>query len=152
MGPDGYWRGQPNSEEYTVRRKWVERVMHEFALTPDRYCFATRSDARLPRYYTQEQDALSLRWDEADTMWCNPTWSDWWLVVTGKVKGEWPRGVKIYCGKMYCDELLCAPEGLMFRVVQILHRLARHAGVDRLHCRVPETFCLAACEGTEAPW
>ena len=80
--------GSANSEEYGVRRKWVERVMHEFAVTPDRDCFATGGNARFPRYYTQEQDALSLRWDESETMWCNPPWTEWPKVADKILRGK----------------------------------------------------------------
>ena len=63
------------TEEYTVRQEWVKPIQDEMATTPDRDCFATRANARFPKFYTKEQDALKQEWDPQKVLWCNPPWS-----------------------------------------------------------------------------
>lgn len=51
----------------------------DFALLHARFAFtvdaaATDANARLPRYWTAEQDALSLPW-AGERVWCNPPYS-----------------------------------------------------------------------------
>ena len=99
-------------------------------------CLATRHwvpkrERRNSRPRRHQRTVMDEEWDLMYGQ--SPTWKEWWMIVTGKEKGEWPRGIKIYCGKMYCDEQLCVPEGLMLRVVQALHRAAGHIGVDILY-------------------
>ena len=54
----------------------------------------------------------------------------WVQTVTGEV--DWPRDYKVHRSKMYYQEKLCVPTGLVHEVLRIHHEWVGHVGNDRL--------------------
>lgn len=72
------------SEQYAVRAHWVKRIISQFNLDPSicRDCFATPTNRRFDRFWTEEDDALAQEWSPAEIRWCNPPWSLWSRVAS----------------------------------------------------------------------
>lgn len=73
----------------------------DFAVWQQRFAFsidvaASDENAKLPRYFTAEQDALRLSW-AGERVYCNPPYSDIepWLE---KAHGEWLLSGRVYGG------------------------------------------------------
>ena len=65
------------SEEYTVRWHFFRDICQHLGLTPTLDCFATHNNARCPKHFTEEQDALKMEWSRDEVLWMNPPWSLW---------------------------------------------------------------------------
>ena len=81
-------RGSPNTEEYTVRKAWVNKVLSVLGVMPDRDAFATVENARFPKWYTASDDALLQEWDPTEILWCNPPWTLWPRVASKILAGR----------------------------------------------------------------
>ena len=60
------------SDEYTIRSHYYELVTQRLGMDPERDCFATPTNARCGKYFTESQDALRQDWDPAEVLWLNP--------------------------------------------------------------------------------
>ena len=69
-------------------------------------------------------------WNEAYMH--SATWSKVWLRVRSFDAGDWPAGYKVYDNKLYWEEALCVPEGIVEDLVVEYHRVTGHIGRDRL--------------------
>ena len=61
-----------STETYVVRKEFYEEFCPRLGLKPDRDCFASPEVSQCEKYFTVEQDALSRRWDQRETLWVNP--------------------------------------------------------------------------------
>lgn len=66
-----------NSDEWTTPDKFFDQLDAEFGFTID--VAATKENAKVGRYFTQEEDGLKQNWG-GHRVWCNPPYSgivDW---------------------------------------------------------------------------
>ena len=68
-------------EDYTVKRKFVQKIEARFGVQIDRDCFASSQNARCEKYFTKKENALLQKWDNGEVLWLNPPWSLWPKVV-----------------------------------------------------------------------
>ena len=83
--PDSRPRRSP-TDEYAVRRAFVEEIMEGLGVRPTWDCFATAGNARFANYFTKVEDALGQNWERGETLWMNPPWN-LWPAVAEKVEG-----------------------------------------------------------------
>ena len=69
--------GRTRPKDYTVRRQFFDEIVRELGLMPTVDGFASPTNNRVSRFFTQEQDALKQPWGSGDTMWLNPPWVIW---------------------------------------------------------------------------
>jgi hypothetical protein len=68
------------SEQYAVRKCWVQQILKMFGLSADndiRDCFASSSNRRFNKFWTVHDNALEQDWNNSEIKWCNPPWSIW---------------------------------------------------------------------------
>lgn len=94
-------------QEWETPHALFEQLHAEYAFTVD--AAASAHNAKLPRYWTEEQDGLVQRW-EGERVWCNPpyrvilpwvrrAWIAWWaepssgavLLLPARTDSEWFR-------------------------------------------------------------
>jgi len=72
---------------------------------------------------------------------CCPFFAEPWMLTTnGEI--DWPREYQVYNGKMYYQERLCIPTGLVYEVLRIHHEWVGHVGNDRLLPEVLRRYCI----------
>ena len=65
------------SEDYTVRWHYFRDICCHLGLTPTLDCFASHTNARCPKHFTEEQNALEMEWSRDEVLWLNPPWRLW---------------------------------------------------------------------------
>ena len=60
------------SEQYTIRKPYLEDLCQLLGLTPTLDCFATDLNVRCPRHLTAEKDSLKSEWLRDEILWLNP--------------------------------------------------------------------------------
>lgn len=71
------------SEEYAVRRHWVNKITRFHNIDQDKIVdgFSSDSNKRFDNHITAKEDALQVKWPTHLVMWLNPPWSLFSLVV-----------------------------------------------------------------------
>jgi hypothetical protein len=65
--------GRYRTEEYAVQKRHMEHILKEFGVMTTVDAFASRDNARFPRFWTEEEDAIKQPWS-GEVLWCNPPW------------------------------------------------------------------------------
>jgi hypothetical protein len=66
---------EPPTDDYGMRTEVLEECVRRLKLVPTRDCFATQETKKSDRYYSSEDDALSIEWDPNKVLWINPPWT-----------------------------------------------------------------------------
>ena len=65
------------SKDYKVRPEYFAEIISQLGLKPTVDCFATATNTQCHRFFTKEQNALTMDWPSEDVMWMNPPWTLW---------------------------------------------------------------------------
>ncbi len=68
---------EPPTDEYGMRTEVFEEIVRRLKLVPTRDCFATLESRKSERYYSIEEDSLSVEWVPNELLWINPLWNLW---------------------------------------------------------------------------
>ena len=111
--------GRYLTEEYAVRKHWVEHILKIMGIPADsnlRDCFASSSNARFAKWYTAVDNALVQAWDPSEIMWCNAPWS-LWPAATRKIMESDSATIAIFpawLSKPWVQELLSAARKIIY--------------------------------------
>ncbi len=68
---------EPPTDDYGMRTEIFEECVRRLKLVPTRDCFATLETRKRGRYFSIEDDALSVEWDPNDVLWITPPLTLW---------------------------------------------------------------------------
>ena len=89
--------------DYAVRDEWVQKVLKELECdTPTVDAFATKENARVPRCWTEENDAFKQDWSKEKLLWLNPPFDNFEKVIN-KLKEDRAQAVLILPRLEYRD-------------------------------------------------
>ncbi len=60
--------GLYRTEEYVVQKRHMGHILSEFGVKPTVDAFASRANARFPRFWTKEEDAFTQLWG-GEVLW-----------------------------------------------------------------------------------
>ena len=127
---------QPDEEPLEVTQRPFQ---FQTDLPPEERAAYRRSQSTRPRASPYEQIRDTENMGESyimDEDWSgaylqSPCWRDAWHDIHDP-DGEWPRGARLWDGKLYWTEKLCIPETLCLRIVAALHQTWGHVGIDKM--------------------
>ena len=68
-------------EDYAMKNSFVRLIEENFQRKAEKDCFASQTNSICGEFFTKFEDALQKDWGEGGTVWLNPPWSLWPMVL-----------------------------------------------------------------------